>query len=213
MATQSQLEGYDYRYEAGTDPAAPVLLLLHGTGGDENDLIPLARLVSPGSSVVSPRGNVSENGAARFFRRIREGVFDLEDLAFRTAALLRFLKTAAAAHAFATDHVVALGFSNGANVAASMMLTEPATLKHGILIRAMLPFQPATLPVMKGSSALIAAGRSDPMIAQPMSEKLAELMRAAGAHVELKWHDTGHGMIQADVNDARDFLRAWKPSA
>ncbi|HEX7938062.1 MAG TPA: alpha/beta hydrolase [Gemmatimonadaceae bacterium] len=212
MATQSQLEGYDYRHEAGSDASAPVLLLLHGTGGDENDLIPFARLVSPGSAVVSPRGNVSENGAARYFRRIREGVFDLEDLALRTAALLKFLKAAAKAHTFSTDHVVALGFSNGANVAASMMLTEPSTLRHGILIRAMQPFQPATLPDMKKSSALIAAGRSDQMISQPMTEKLAELMRSAGARVELKWQDAGHGMIQADVNDAREYLRAWKAS-
>ena len=212
MATQSQLEGYDYRHEAGTDPAAPVLLLLHGTGGDENDLIPLARLVSPNSDVVSPRGNVSENGALRFFRRIREGVFDLEDLALRTAALLKFVKAAAAKHAFSTDRVVALGFSNGANVAASIMLTEPATLQHGILIRAMLPFQPSALPNMKRSSALIAAGRSDQMISQPMTEKLAELMRSAGARIELKWQDAGHGMIQADVNAARDYLRSWKVS-
>lgn len=209
MATQNQLEGYDYRFEAGTDPSAPVLLLLHGTGGDENDLIPVARLVAPTSALVSLRGNVSENGAARFFRRIAEGVFDLEDLALRTAALLRFVSAAAKQHQFTTDRVVALGFSNGANVAASMMLTEPGTLRHGILIRAMLPFQPKTMPDMKGCSALIAAGRSDQMISQPTTEKLAELMRSSGARVELKWHDAGHGMIQADVNDARDYLKAW----
>ena len=213
MATQNQLEGYGYRFEAGTDPSAPVLLLLHGTGGDENDLIPIARQVAPTSALVSPRGNVSENGAARFFRRIAEGVFDLEDLAVRTAALLRFVAAAAKQHQFTTDQVVALGFSNGANVAASMMLTQPATLRHGILIRAMLPFQPASAPDMKGCSALIAAGRSDQMISQPMTEKLAALMRSAGARVELKWHDAGHGMVQADVNDARDYLLAWKPSA
>jgi predicted esterase len=212
MATLNQLEGYDYRFEKGTDDRGPVLLLLHGTGGDENDLIPFGRLVAPAADIVSVRGNVVENGALRFFRRIAEGVFDLEDLAVRTAALLRFTVAAAAAHGFATDRVVALGFSNGANIAASMMLTDPSVLRHGLLIRAMLPFEPATVPDMKGCSALIAAGRTDRMIAATMTERLAALMRSAGARVELKWQDAGHGMVQADVNDARDYLKSW-PSA
>ena len=209
MATQNQLDGYDYRFEAGADASAPVLLLLHGTGGDENDLIPFARLVAPQSDLVSVRGNVSENGALRFFRRIAEGVFDLEDLAVRTAALLRFVSAAARQHKFTTDRVVALGFSNGANVAASMLLTEPAVLRHGILLRAMVPFEPAKVPDMKGSSALIAAGRADQMIPGPQTERLAALMRTAGARVELKWQDAGHSMTQTDVNDARDYLKAW----
>ena len=212
MASQNQLEGYDYRFEPGTDPSAPVLLLLHGTGGDENDLIPFARLVAPSADIVSPRGNVSENGALRFFRRIAEGVFDLEDLAVRTAALLRFMSAASVRHGFEAKRVIALGFSNGANIAASMMLTQPDVLQHGVLIRAMLPFQPAKMPNMHGCSALIAAGRSDQMISGAMTDKLAALMRSAGARVELKWQEAGHGMIQADVNEARDYVRAWKRS-
>src|SRR5881394_625019 len=183
MATLSQLEGYDYRFEQGSDRAAPVLLLLHGTGGNEHDLIPVGRLVAPKADLISPRGNVSENGAARYFRRIAEGVFDLEDLAARTAQLQRFLRTAAERHGFETDRVIALGFSNGANIAASMMLTNPSLLRHGILLRAMVPFEPKTVPDMKGSSALIAAGRIDRMIPGPQTERLAELMRAAGARV------------------------------
>jgi len=209
MATLSQLEGYDYRFEQGTDRSGPVLFLLHGTGGNEHDLIPLARLVAPAADIVSPRGNVSENGAARYFRRIAEGVFDLEDLAARTAQLQQFLRAAADRHGFETDRVIALGFSNGANIAASMMLTNPSLLRHGILLRAMVPFEPKKVPDMKGSSALIAAGRVDRMIPAPQTERLAELMRSAGARVELKWYDAGHTMTQADVNDARDYLKAW----
>lgn len=211
MATVSQLAGYDYRFEKGTDGAGPVLLLLHGTGGDENDLIPLARLVAPAADIVSVRGNVLENGAPRYFRRIAEGVFDLEDLALRTAQLLRFVSEAAKQYAFTTDRVIALGFSNGANVAASMMLTEPTVLRHGILIRAMVPFEPTALPDMKRSSALLAAGRADRMIPGVQTERLADLMRSAGARVELKWQDAGHGIAPGDVSDARDYLRAWTP--
>jgi phospholipase/carboxylesterase len=209
VPTLSQLQGYDYRFEKGTDESGPVLLLLHGTGGNEHDLIPVGRLVAPEAHLVSPRGNVSENGALRFFRRLAEGVFDMEDLAQRTGDLLRFLDAAATRHGFTTDRVIALGFSNGANIAASMMLTDPARLRHGILLRSMVPFEPKTVPDMKGSSALIAAGRTDRMIPGPQTERLAELMRSAGARVELKWYDAGHTLTSADVNDARNYVKAW----
>jgi len=209
MATLSQLEGYDYRFEQGTDRTGPVLLLLHGTGGNEHDLIPVGRLVAPNADIISPRGNVSENGALRFFRRLAEGVFDMEDLAKRTGDLLRFLDAGAKRHGFTTDRVIALGFSNGANVAASMMLTDPSRLRHGILIRAMVPFEPKVVPDMKGCSALIAAGRTDTMIPGPQTERLAQLMTSAGARVELKWQQSGHTMTQADVTDARNYINAW----
>ena len=209
MPTLSQLEGYDYRFEQGTDRSGPVLLLLHGTGGNEHDLIPVGRLVAPAADIVSPRGNVSENGALRFFRRLAEGVFDMEDLALRTGQLLQFLSSAAKRHGFTTDRVIALGFSNGANIAASMMLTEPSQLRHGILLRAMVPFEPKSVPDMKGSSVLIAAGRTDTMIPGPQTERLAELMRSAGARVELKWQESGHTMVQSDVTDARNYIKTW----
>jgi phospholipase/carboxylesterase len=205
----SQLEGYDYRFEAGTDEAGPVLLCLHGTGGSEHDLVPFARLAAPAAPIVSVRGNVSEHGAARFFRRIAEGVFDLEDLRERTQQLRRFLGAAATRHGFTPERVVALGFSNGANIAASLMLTAPAALRHGILIRAMVPFEPGTLPELKGSSALIAAGKTDSIVPPENTERLATLMRDAGARVELKWQDAGHGLVQADLNHAREYLKAW----
>lgn len=213
MPAISQLAGYDYRFEPGTQPTGPLLLLLHGTGGSEDDLVPFARLIAPDADILTVRGNVSENGAARYFRRIAEGVFDLEDLRVRTEQLGAFLTAAGRRHAFTTKRVVAVGFSNGANIAASLMLREPATLRHGILLRAMVPFQPETMPDLKNSSALVAAGRTDPIIPMEHSERLAALLRDAGASVEVRWQDAGHSLVQEDVSDAREFLRPWTPSA
>jgi predicted esterase len=172
----------------------------------------MAQLVAPAAAVVSPRGNVSENGAARFFRRLAEGVFDMEDLHARTAQLGRFLTAAGERHAFTASRIVALGFSNGANIAASLMLTDPTALRHGILLRAMVPFEPETMPDLKGSSALVAAGRTDRIVPAANTERLAALLRKAGASVELKWQDAPHLLVQDDVSDAREFLRAWTPS-
>lgn len=209
MATLSQLAGYDYRFEKGTDDQAPVLLLLHGTGGNEHSLIPFARIVAPASDVVCPRGNVSENGAVRYFRRLAEGVFDLEDLRARTEQLGQFVAEAGKRHGFGAERVVAVGFSNGANIAASLMLSQPQALKSGVLLRAMVPFEPAVKPDLRESAALIVAGRTDSLIPQANTERLATLMRGAGAKVELTWLDTGHGMVQDDVNETRAFLGAW----
>lgn len=205
MSPTGERAGHRYRFEAG-DPGAPVLLVLHGTGGNENDLVPLTKLISPGATILSPRGNVLENGMPRFFRRLAEGVFDLEDLHRRTAELGMFLTEAASAHRFALDRVTALGFSNGANIAASLMLTDPALLRRAILIRAMVPFEPAATPDMRGSSVLVSAGRTDPIIPPENSERLAQLMRAAGAAVDLRWQDAGHNLVQGDIDDARRFL-------
>ena len=205
MSPTGERAGHRYRFEAG-DPEGPVLLVLHGTGGNENDLVPLTKLISPNATILSPRGNVLENGMPRFFRRLAEGVFDLEDLHRRTAELGAFLTEAASAHGFALDRVAALGFSNGANIAASLMLTDPALLRRGILIRAMVPFEPATTPDMRGVSVLVSAGRTDPIIPPGNSERLAELMRAAGAAVDLRWQSAGHNLVQGDIDDARAFL-------
>lgn len=205
MSPTGERAGHHYRYEAGA-PEAPVLLVLHGTGGNENDLVPLTKLISPNATILSPRGNVLENGMPRFFRRLAEGVFDLEDLHRRTAELGAFLTDAASAHGFALDRVIALGFSNGANIAASLMLAEPALLRRAILVRAMVPFEPATPPDLRGASVLVSAGRTDPIIPPGNSERLAELMRAAGATVDLRWQDAGHNLVQGDIDDARRFL-------
>ncbi|MEX2178569.1 MAG: alpha/beta hydrolase [Gemmatimonadaceae bacterium] len=210
MSTVSQLAGHQYLFEPGTAAAGPVLLLLHGTGGTERDLLPLAAKVASGAPVVSPRGNVLENGMPRYFRRLAEGVFDLEDLAARTAQLAQFIREAAALHEFGLERLVAVGFSNGANIAASVMLTAPDALRHGILLRAMVPFEPARPPALSGSSALISAGKTDPIIPPRTSERLAEMMREAGASVELRWQEAGHALVQGDVTDAQSYLRTWR---
>jgi predicted esterase len=205
MGAENQIAGHTYVFEAG-EGAGPVLLLLHGTGGNERDLVPLARLVAPNAPIVSPRGNVLENGMPRFFRRLAEGVFDLADLAERTAQLAQFIRAVGERHDFAPERLVALGFSNGANIAASAMLAEPATLRRGILLRAMVPFQPKTPPDLSESSALLCAGRSDPIIRPENTERLAEMMRGAGARVDLRWLDAGHALVQGDVNAASEYL-------
>jgi predicted esterase len=193
---------YIHRFVPPASPAAPTILALHGTGGDENDLLPLARMISPEAGVLSPRGNVLENGMPRFFRRIAEGVFDLEDLRIRTAELARFLSAAAARYKFDRARVVALGYSNGANIAASLLLSEKDAFKGAILLRAMVPFEPQSPPSLKGTSVLISAGRQDPMIPQDSTGRLATLLRQAGADVTLSWHETGHGLVPREMEEA-----------
>lgn len=212
MAAVSQLAGYDYRHEPGADPTQPVLLLLHGTGGTETDLIPFARLIAPTASLVSPRGNVLENGNPRFFRRIAEGVFDLEDLRARTQQLGQFIREAAQTHDFDASRVVALGFSNGANIAASLLLSDPSALRHGILLRAMVPFEPNENLDLRKSSALLSEGQMDPIVAPQNAERLTELLRGAGARVELAWQQAGHALVQGDVTAAQAYLETWRPS-
>lgn len=212
MATLSQLAGYDYRFEPGSHSGGPgrkVLLLLHGTGGNEHSLIPVARLIAPDADLLAPRGNVPENGALRYFRRIAEGVLDLEDLKLRTGQLGEFVRAAVKKHGFDAGQVVAVGYSNGANIAASLMLTQPTALRHAVMLRAMLPFEPASTPDLAGSSALIVAGTSDQLIPQANTERLASIMREAGCKLELQWLDTGHGLVQEDSTLAREYLRAW----
>ena len=183
-------------------PDAPTILALHGTGGDENDLIPLARMVSPDAAVLSPRGNVLENGMPRFFKRLAEGVFDLEDLKARTADLARFVAASAAKYKFDPARVVALGYSNGANIAASLLLSNPGVLKGGILLRPMVPFEPDRLPALQGTSVLLSAGRQDPMIPQASTTRLAALLKEAGADVTLSWYDAGHGLVPREMEQA-----------
>lgn len=205
MSPLRDLAGHRYLLEQGA-PDAPVLLALHGTGGSESDLLPLARTIAPGATIVSPRGNVLENGMPRFFRRLAEGVFDLDDLHRRTAELGAFLREAAASHGFDTARVVALGFSNGANIAASLMLSEPDTLRGGMLIRPMVPFEPAAVPDLHRVSVLLSAGSSDPIVPRESTERLAHLLRAGGAAVDLRWQHGGHALMQGDADDARAWL-------
>ena len=200
------LDLHVHRWAPATAVDAPTLLLLHGTGGDENDLIPLARLVSPDAAVLSVRGNVTEQGMPRFFRRLSEGVFDLDDLRQRTAALGEFLDAAARRYGFSADRLYALGFSNGANIAASLLLSQPSALAGGVLIRAMVPFEPDISPDLHGRSVLLSEGRADPLIPAAQAERLAAILEAAGATVELAWQPGGHALAQGDITVASRWL-------
>lgn len=202
----SALDLHVHRWEPPAESGAPTLLLLHGTGGDENDLLPLARMVAPVAAVLSVRGNVLEQGMPRFFRRLREGVFDLADLHERTAALGEFLAAAADRYGFTPSNLFALGFSNGANIAASLLLSQPTALAGGILIRAMVPFEPEQPPDLSGRAVLLSQGRNDPLIPAPRAQRLAEILEAAGADVELAWQSGGHALTQGDVTVARRWL-------
>jgi predicted esterase len=200
-----------HRWEPATADGAPTLLLLHGTGGDENDLIPLARMVAPGAALLSVRGNVLEQGAPRFFRRLREGVFDVEDLHRRTGELGDFLEAAATRYGFTPEHLYALGFSNGANVGASLLMTRPSALAGGVLIRAMVPFEPSPLPDLTGRAVLLSQGRMDPLIPAAGAKRLATLLEQSGADVELAWQAAGHGLTQGDISVARRWLAERLP--
>jgi predicted esterase len=205
--------GFIHRFipAAGTGIHPITLLLLHGTGGNEDDLIPLGQALLPGAAILSPRGKVLEHGMPRFFRRFAEGVFDIEDLKFRTLELARFIDAAGQAYGFAGD-IIAVGYSNGANIAASLMLLRPAILAGAVLFRAMVPFVPDVTPDLTGKQALLAAGRRDPIVPQSGTVKLAEMLKNAGAAVSLHWHDGGHDLGQDDIAAAQRWMAAWKPT-
>ena len=196
----------DFIHEFIPGSSSRTLLLLHGTGGNERDLIPLGRELDPNASLLSPRGKVLENGMPRFFRRLAEGVFDLEDLKYRTNELADFVTAAAQHYGFATDQLVAVGYSNGANIAASMLLLRPEILGAAILFRAMVPIVPDRLPDLSSVRAWIGAGDQDPIIPPSEVQRLVELLRRAAADVTICFFKAGHGLTNDDVVTARDWL-------
>jgi phospholipase/carboxylesterase len=188
------------------------LLLLHGTGGNERDLIPLGRELDPNAALLGPRGKMLENGMPRFFRRLAEGVFDLEDLKYRTNELADFIAAAGKHYGFATDQLVAVGYSNGANIAASMLLLRPETLGAAILFRAMVPLVPDRQPELSSVRVWIGAGNQDPIIPASEAQRLEELLRHAGADVTIRFAKAGHGLTKDDVEAARHWLGALNKS-
>jgi predicted esterase len=202
--------GFIHRYvppASGAELAgSTTLLLLHGTGGDEEDLLPLGRALLPGAGLLSPRGKVLERGAPRFFRRLAEGIFDQEDLARRTEELADFVEAAATTYQLDRDGIVAVGFSNGANIAASVLLRRPGVLRGAVLLSPMVPFEPEALPDLTGTSVFIAAGRADPIAPAAQSERLAEMLREAGADVTLHWEPGGHALTASEVEAARRWI-------
>jgi predicted esterase len=201
--------GFVHRFFPGE--SGVTVLLLHGTGGDENDLVPLGRELAPSAAILSPRGKVSEYGAARFFRRLAEGVFDHEDLVFRTHELAGFVEAAAKEYGFDLSKLVAAGYSNGANIAASLMLLHPGLLRAAVLFRAMVPFEPEVAPDLSGMPVFLAAGRMDRMIPPKNTERLAEILREAGAELDLRWHNTGHPLTYEEAAEAKEWLSGVLP--
>jgi phospholipase/carboxylesterase len=195
-------------YQPATSAEAPTLLLLHGTGGDERDLLGLGPALSPGAGVLSPRGQVLERGMPRFFRRLSEGVFDLDDLRQRTDDLANFVTRAAAHYGFDASRVIAAGFSNGANIAASLLLLRPEVLAGAVLFRAMVPLVPDPLTTREGRHVLLSNGSADPLISAAETERLAALLQAAGIDVTLRVQRAGHELTPLDVTQAREWLAA-----
>ena len=193
-----------HRFAAGTDPRRPPLLLLHGTGGDESDLLPLGRTVAPGAALLSPRGGVLENGMPRFFRRLAEGVFDEDDVRRRAADLAAFVGEARAAYGLPAP--VALGFSNGANIAAAVLLLHPGVLAGAALLRPMRPLSDLPVPDLADFPVLMLSGALDPIVPEANARGLAEGLRAAGARVAHTVLPAGHGLSEADVTATRDWL-------
>ena len=193
-----------HRFEPGTQPGRPPILLLHGTGGDEADLLPVGRAVAPGSALLSPRGQVLENGMPRFFRRLAEGVFDEPDLVRRTHALADFVGEARGAYGIAAP--VAVGFSNGANIAAAMLLLRPEVLAGAVLLRAMVPLTADAGPPQAGRPVLLLSGADDPIVPAENAARLAAMLGRAGADVRHETLPAGHGLSQTDLAAARDWL-------
>ncbi|MBE3589427.1 MAG: alpha/beta hydrolase [Firmicutes bacterium] len=198
--------GFWHVFLPGRAGARRTLLLLHGTGGDERDLVPLGRALDPEANLLGVRGKVLEGTARRWFRRLAEGVFDDADLIRRTQELAAFIPEAAARHGFEPQGLVAVGYSNGANIAASLLLLEPGTLPSAVLFRAMVPLEPPRPPALHGVRVLILAGRRDAVVPAGHPERLAGRLKAAGADVTLRWTDAGHEIRPQDIELARAWL-------
>ncbi len=201
--------GFVHRFEPATLPGAPTLLLLHGTGGDENSLLPLGKAIAPGAALLSPRGKVSEHGMPRFFRRLAEGVFDQEDLQFRTEELAKFACDAKAVYSLTKSKLIAVGFSNGANIASSVLLRFPDTLAGAIVMRGMVPFEPQERLDLRRKPILFLSGLEDPIVGTDEVNELAAIFREANADITVHWEKIGHILSQGDVLMAFDWMRKF----
>lgn len=184
------------------------LLLLHGTGGNEDDLISLGKELAPNASILSVRGKVLENGMPRFFRRLEEGVFDMEDLKIRTDELAEFIVKSSSAYMFDAESVIAVGYSNGANIAASLLLRRPEVLAGAILFRAMVPFIPTVMPDLSKKSIILLEGLYDPIVSKAEAESLLEIFSKTQSSVTLKWQNSGHNLTQEDIVAAKKWLES-----
>lgn len=183
-----------------------VLLALHGTGGDEKSLLSVSSIVDPNAGILSVRGKVLENGAPRFFRRLAEGIFDMADLHLRTQELADFIATASSEYSFDLNELVAIGYSNGANIAGSLLLSSPAVVAGAILIRAMVPFEPANLLDLSGKRIFISEGKNDPIVPRAQGTRLQEIFQERGADVTMLWNDVDHRMTRTELDVIKDWL-------
>jgi predicted esterase len=197
-------------YRPATNGSTRTLLLLHGTGGNEQDLLPLAGMLDPSAGVLSPRGKVLEQGMPRFFRRLAEGVFDLEDLRRRAGELASFVTRSADHYRLRGDQLVAVGFSNGANIASALLLLHPEALGAAILFRGMVPIVPDQPPALPRTPVFLSNGRQDPLVSEAETERLVALLESAGADVTLAWQPAGHQLTTGDVEQASSWLAALR---
>ncbi|MEK5182479.1 alpha/beta hydrolase [Paenibacillus odorifer] len=199
-------------FRKGKDITKPTLVLFHGTGGNEQDLLPLAEMLSPDSSVLGIRGNVLENGMPRFFRRLAEGVFDEADLVFRTHEIKKFLDEASEKYGFDANNLVAVGYSNGANIAGSLLFHYKDIFRAAVLLHPMVPLRNVELPSLEGVSIFIGAGTNDPLITSTETQELEEILQKAGAEVTTHWGNQGHRLSMAEAEAAKDWLQGFSTS-
>jgi phospholipase/carboxylesterase len=194
-----------YRFIERPAPAgAPLFFTFHGTGGDENQFFDLAQMLVPNAHIISIRGDVSEHGALRFFKRTGEGVYDMADLAVRTEAMSEFVSV----HKERTkaQRVFGLGYSNGANILASVMFNQPLLFDDAVLMHPLIPWVPADQPSLAGKRVLITAGKGDPICPAAFSEKLRNYFERQGSAIEMVWHDGGHELRQTEIEATKAFL-------
>ncbi|KQS83260.1 MULTISPECIES: alpha/beta hydrolase [unclassified Rhizobium] len=194
--------GYVHRLKAGA-PGNPIFFVFHGTGGDERQFFDFGGDLLPDATIVSPRGDVSEHGAARFFRRTGEGVYDMADLARATDKMASFVRTLADEHK--ASEVIGLGFSNGANILSNLLI-EKDLFSKAILLHPLIPFKPKTNPALAGKKILITAGQRDPICPAPLTQALADYFTAQKASVEMEWHTGGHDIRQNEVEAIQRFV-------
>ena len=205
-APGAQQLGFVHVFVPAEKPTSPTLLMLHGTGGDERDLLPLGRELWPGAALLGVSGKVLENGMPRFFRRFAEGVLDVEDLKSRTDELAQFIDAASERYEFSKKKLIAVGYSNGANIAASLILLHPHYLAGAILFRAMMPFEPDLIRDFRQLAVFIGAGRLDPIVAAGGGQELAAVFESGGADMTVSWSQSGHELGEDDVRAAKTWL-------
>ena len=199
--------GFVHRFVPAEDSASgETLIVLHGTGGNEDDLVGIGQTVAPGAAILSPRGNVLENGAPRFFKRLAEGVFDPKEVRSRAEELTHFIRAAVARYDLDASRIYALGYSNGANIASTVMFIEPRLLQGAVLFRPMLVYEPEKQGDLSSASVFISAGRMDPIVPVKSVERLAELFESSRAETTLKWQQTGHNLVPSEVREAAEWL-------